>query len=222
MDETAMKQTGENDLLDVLQTAHALKKEFIKCHSYLDDHLPLLVKLLQDGESRGLLMEETLELLDIRFWLGLIDSQSRYLAILFNFVDNPNERSLRKLIDIHGLNRARARAEVKLLSDQLRRRLARHQQMTEQDVFNLIRDNRDRVLAGHLHLRSGYRGADISSMFGIPRSTAYGWIDWFKALPEKLREGALRFCDEQVAAFVAGQSPGTPHHVDDQSQEGEA
>lgn len=218
MDETATKQTGEKDLLDVLKTARALKQEFIKCHSYLEDHLPQLVKLLQDAESRGLLIEETLELLDIRFWLGMIDSQSRYLATLFNFVDNPNERSLRKLIDIHGPNRTRARVEVKLLSDQLRQRLARHQQMTEQDVFNLIRDNRDRVLAGHLHLRSGYGGADISSMFGIPRSTAYGWIDWFKALPEKLREGALRFCDEQVAAFVAGQSPGMPHRVDVQPQ----
>jgi hypothetical protein len=55
-------------------------------------------------------------------------------------------------------------------------------------------------------------------MFGIPRSTAYGWIDWFNALPEKLREGALRFCDEQVVAFVAGQPPGAPHHVHTQPQ----
>jgi len=140
---------------------------------------------------------------------GKADYQSRYLAILFNFVDTPSERSLRKLLELNGRNRDRVRAEVAVLSDQLKRRLARHRETTEGDVNRLIRDNRDRVLAGHLHLRSGYGGADIAKMFDIPRSTAYGWIDWFNRLPQGLRESALGFCDQQLVRLATGQPPVT-------------
>jgi hypothetical protein len=205
--EDAVSKEDQDDLLQVLQALYVLKREFLACHSYLDDYIPMFAELLQKAETRGLLVEEMLELLDVRFWLGLIATQNRYLETLLTFVDGPNPRSLRKVIEIHGPNRKRVKAEVALLGDELRKRLARYRDAGPEDVLRLIRDNRDRVLAGHLHVRSGYGGADIAKMFGVPRGTAYGWIDWFKALPDSLRDGALKFCDSQVASIAASQHP---------------
>jgi hypothetical protein len=31
--------------------------------------------------------------------------------------------------------------------------------------------------------------------FKVPRSTAYGWLEWFESLPEGLREGILAFME---------------------------
>jgi hypothetical protein len=37
----------------------------------------------------------------------------------------------------------------------------------------------------------------------VPKTTAYGWIDWFKSLPEGLRDGILAFMDTQVPIMAA-------------------
>ena len=50
-----------------------MKREFIACYSFLNEHIPKFLELLNEADSRGVLVEETLELLDVRFWSELID-----------------------------------------------------------------------------------------------------------------------------------------------------
>ena len=67
--------------------------------------------------------------------------------------------------------------------------------------------NEKRVLAIHLHVRSGYGGAALARFFKVPRTTAYGWLEWFKSLPEGLRDGILAFMDSQAHSMAACQMP---------------
>ena len=67
--------------------------------------------------------------------------------------------------------------------------------------------NQQRVLAVYLHLRSGYRGIDLARFFKVPKTTAYGWLDWFKTLPEGLQTGIVAFMDSQAHSMAACQMP---------------
>ena len=67
--------------------------------------------------------------------------------------------------------------------------------------------NEQRILAVYLHVRSGYRSIDLARFFKVPKTTAYGWIDWFKSLPEGLHEGILAFMDAQAPIMAACQVP---------------
>jgi hypothetical protein len=67
--------------------------------------------------------------------------------------------------------------------------------------------NEQRVLAVYLHVRSGYRGIDVARFFKVPKTTAYGWLDWFKMLPEGLQAGILAFMDTQAPIMAACQVP---------------
>ena len=58
-----------------------------------------------------------------------------------------------------------------------------------------------------MHVRSGYRGIDVARFFKVPKTTAYGWLDWFKMLPEGLQAGILAFMDTQVPIMAACQVP---------------
>jgi len=62
-------------------------------------------------------------------------------------------------------------------------------------------------LAIHLHIRSKYRGIDLARFFKVPRSTAYGWLEWFESLPEGVQAGILKFMDTQVPIMAACQVP---------------
>ena len=64
-----------------------------------------------------------------------------------------------------------------------------------------------RILAIHLHVRSGYGGAALARFFKVPRSTAYGWLWWFESLPEGVQRGILEFMDTQVPIMAACQVP---------------
>jgi len=41
----------------------------------------------------------------------------------------------------------------------------------------------------------------------VPKTTAYGWLDWFKMLPEGLQAGILAFMDTQAPIMAACQLP---------------
>ncbi len=41
----------------------------------------------------------------------------------------------------------------------------------------------------------------------MPRSTAYGWLEWFESLPEGVQAGILEFMDTQVPIMAACQVP---------------
>ena len=45
------------------------------------------------------------------------------------------------------------------------------------------------------------------AFFKVPRTTAYGWIDWFQSLPEGLQAGILAFMDTQAPIMAACQVP---------------
>ncbi len=61
------------------------------------------------------------------------------------------------------------------------------------------------MLAVYLHIRSGYRGIDVARFFKVPKTTAYGWLDCFKMLPEGLQAGILAFMDTQAPIMAACQ-----------------
>jgi len=69
------------------------------------------------------------------------------------------------------------------------------------------RRGKRRVLAAYLHARSGYGGAALARSFKVPRSTAYGWLEWFESLPDGLRDGILAFMDTQAPIMAACQVP---------------
>ena len=85
-----------------------------------------------------------------------------------------------------------------MLARQLDYRLANVGQPGDVMVGYAITKNDKRVLAGYLHMRSGYGGAALARLFKVPRSTAYGWLAWFECLPEGLRAGLLAFMDAQA------------------------
>jgi len=74
-------------------------------------------------------------------------------------------------------------------------------------VRKAVTKNQQRVLAVYLHLRSGFRGIDLARFFKVPKTTAYGWLDWFKTLPEGLQAGILAFMDSQAHSMAASQMP---------------
>jgi hypothetical protein len=184
-----------------------MKHEFFRCHDFLAKATHRLVELLRQAESRGLLLDEALTLADTSFWLEMIDWQSKFLALVLNFAREPSRKTLRPLIELYGRDRDRMRAEAEILERQLEHRLATFAKPDDALVRKAIMKNQQRVLAVYLHLRSGYRGIDLARFFKVPKTTAYGWLDWFKTLPEGLQTGILAFMDSQAHSMVAGQTP---------------
>ncbi len=126
---------------------------------------------------------------------------------MLNFAKEPGPKSLRPLIELYGRDRDRMRVEVEILAHQLELRLARFAEPADALVRKAILKNQKRALAVHLYARSGYGGADLAGFFKVPRTTAYGWLNWAKSLPEGLREGMLAFIDTQVPFMAASQVP---------------
>ena len=184
-----------------------MKQEFIRCHDFLAHRTARLVELLGQTESRGYLLEDSLTLVDTVYWLEMIDWQSKFLALVLNFAREPSRKTLRPLIELYGRDRDRMRAEAEILERQLAHRLATFAKPDDALVRKAVMKNQQRVLAVYLHLRSGYRGIDLARFFKVPKTTAYGWLDWFKALPEGLRAGILAFMDSQAHSMVASQMP---------------
>jgi len=189
-----------------------MKQEFIDYHSFISERTFKLAKLLLDYETRGYLIEGALEFAEVGFWIEQIEFQLKYLSIILNFGKRPCAKTLRPILEIYGADRKRVASEVQALDFQLKHRVERYAKPTNQLVYETIRTNHSRVLAAYLHVRSGYRGPDLSSFFNVARSTAYGWLGWFNMLPEELRENILAYMDSQVPSMAVCQVPGAGLH----------
>jgi len=190
-------------IAEVLQ----IKQEFIRCHDLLANKTHRLVELLCEAESRGYLLEDALTLVDTAFWLEMIDWQSKFVSVVLNFTKDPSRKTFRPLIELYGRDRERMRVEAEMLERQLQHRLANFAEPDDATVRKVVTKNEQRILAVYLHTRSGYRGIDLARFFKVPKTTAYGWLDWFKSLPEGLREGILAFMDTQAPIMAACQLP---------------
>ena len=184
-----------------------MKQEFIRCHDSLANRTYRLVELLGQAESRGYLLEDSLTLVDTVYWLQMIDWQTKFLSMVLNFTKDPNRKTLRPLIELYGRDRDRMKVEVEILERQLKHRLATFARPDDERVRKVVCKNERRVLAVYLHVRSGYRGIDVARFFKVPQTTAYGWLDWFKMLPEGLQAGILAFMDTQAPIMAACQVP---------------
>jgi hypothetical protein len=207
------QQPARNTEANIRKAAEAIaevlemKQEFIRCHDSLANRTYRLVELLGHAESRGYLLEDSLTLVDTTYWLQHIDWQTKFLSMVLNFNKDPSSKTLRPLIELYGRDRDRMRVEVEILERQLKHRLAHFAKPDDATVRKVIMKNEKRVLASHLHVRSGYGGAALARCFKVPRTTAYGWIDWFKSLPAGVQAGILEFMDTQVPIMAACQVP---------------
>ena len=184
-----------------------MKQEFIRCHEFLANNTHRLVELLGQAESRGYLLEDAMTLVDTTYWLQMIDWQSKFLTLILSFTKDPSSKTLRPLIELYGRDRERMRAEVEILERQLKHQLATFTQPDDATIRKVVMKNEQRILAVYLHVRSGYRGIDLARFFKVPKTTAYGWLGWFKSLPEGLRDGILAFMDTQAPIMAACQLP---------------
>ena len=192
---------------EILQTVDQMAREFMKCHDFLASSTHRLAQLLREAESRGVLLQEAFALADVSYWLQHIDWQTKFLGVVLAFAQDPSRATLRPLIELYGRDRDRMKVEVEILERQLQYRLAHFAKPDDATVRKVILKNERRVLAVYLHKRAGYGGAALARFFKVPRTTAYGWLDWFKSLPEGLREGILAFMDTQAPIMAACQLP---------------
>lgn len=192
---------------EILQTIRLMSQQFMQCHQFLAKHTHALSELLREAESRGILLHEAFALCDVGYWLQHVDWQTKFLEVVLAFVQDPSRKTLRPLIELYGRDRDRMRAEAEALERQMERRLAAFAKSDDALVRKAIAKNQQRVLAAYLHVRSGYRGVDLARFFKVPRTTAYGWLDWFKSLPEGLRAGIVAFMNAQVPIMAACQAP---------------
>jgi hypothetical protein len=207
----AADQANLEQAAEAISEVILMKQQFIGCHEFLAKNTFRLVELLRQAESRGVLLEDALTLADTTYWLEQIDWQSKFLSMVLNFTREPNRKSLRPLIELYGRDRDKMRTEAEILERQLAYRLQHFAKPDDAQVRKAIMKNEQRVLAVYLHVRSGYRGIELARFFKVPRSTAYGWLDWFKALPEGLQAGILAFMDSQVPRMAALQMPAFLH-----------
>ena len=192
---------------EILQTVDQMAREFMKCHYYVATNTQKLAELLREAESRGVLLQDAFALADVGYWLEHLDWQSKFLGVVLAFAQDPSQASLKPLIELYGRDRDRMKVEAEILERQLQYRLAHFAKPDDATVRKVVLKNERRILAVHLHIRSGYGGAALARFFKVPRSTAYGWLEWFESLPEGLRESILAFMDTQVPVMAACQLP---------------
>lgn len=188
-----------------LQAVHLMSRQFMQCHEFLANNTHRLVNLLREAESRGILLHEVFALSDVGYWLQHVDWQTKFLGIVLAFAQEPSRTTLRPLIELYGRDRDRMRVEAETLERQLEYRLEMFAKPDDAQVRKAIGKNPQRVLAAYVHVRSGYRGVDLARFFKVPRTTAYGWLDWFGSLPEGLRAGILAFMDSQIPYMAVSQ-----------------
>ncbi len=192
---------------EILQTIRLMSQQFMQCHQFLAKNTHALSELLREAESRGILLHEAFALCDVGYWLQHIDWQAKFLEVVLAFAQDPSRKTLRPLIELYGRDRDRMRAEAEALERQLEHRLAAFAKSDDALVQKVVEKNQKRVLAAYLHVRSGYRGVDLARFFKVPRTTAYGWLDWFRSLPDGLLAGIVEFMDSQIPIMAASQTP---------------
>lgn len=206
----------------ILREVRRFQEQFVECHYFLANNTHRLAELLCEAESRGVLLDEAFSLANVSYWLQHIDWQSRFLGVVLSFAQEPGPKTLRPLIELYGRDRDRMRVEVEMLAQQLEHRLETFAQPADAAVRKVVAKNERRVLAAFLHARSGYGGAALARFFKVPRSTAYGWLDWFKMLPEGVQQGVLAFMDTQVPMMAACQVPAVMAKPAESSEAGQS
>lgn len=191
----------------ILREVQRFQQQFVQCHYFLAENTYRLAELLREAEARGILLQDAFAMADVAYWLENIDWQTKFLSVVLAFAQDPSRKTLRPLIELYGRDRDRMRAEVEILERQLKHRLATFARPDDELVRKVVCKNERRVLAVYLHVRSGHRGVDLARFFKVPRTTAYGWIDWFQSLPEGLQAGILAFMDTQAPIMAACQVP---------------
>ena len=192
---------------EIQQTVERMSQEFMKCHDFLAKSTHRLAELLREAVSRGILLQDAFALADVGYWLEHLDWQSKFLGVVLAFAQDPSQASLKPLIELYGRDRDRMKVEVEILERQLHYRLAHFAKPDDATVRKVVLKNERRILAVYLHTRAGYGGAALARFFKVPRTTAYGWLDWFKMLPEGLQAGILAFMDAQAPIMAACQVP---------------
>jgi hypothetical protein len=163
-------------IAEVLQ----IKQEFIRCHEFIANKTARLVELLGQAESRGYLLEDALTLVDTTYWLQHIDWQTKFLGVVLAFAQEPSSKTLRPLIELYGRDRDRMKVEVEILERQLKHRLAHFAKPDDATVRKVIMKNEQRILAVHLHVRSGsgtvLQGGPLDCLWmaGVVREPARG------------------------------------------------
>jgi hypothetical protein len=150
----------------------------------------------------------------------LLYRQTKFLGVVLAFAQDPSQASLKPLIELYGRDRDRMKIEVEILERQLHYRLAHFAKPDDARVRKVILKNERRILAVYLHTRAGYGGAALARFFKVPRTTAYGWLEWFKMLPEGLQAGILAFMATQVPIMAACQVPAVVPKAEGGSQSG--
>ena len=157
----APQQPARNTEANIRKAAEAIaevlemKQEFIRCHDFLANKTYRLVELFGQAESRGYLLEDSLTLVDTVSWLEMIDWQTKFLSMVLKFTKDPSRKTLRPLIELYGRDRDRMRAEAEILERQLQYRLTHFAKPDDVTVRKVIMKNERRILAVHLHVRSG-------------------------------------------------------------------
>lgn len=180
----------------------ALKTRMLMGFRYISKWCEEMLQLLKDARSRGILLEEVFQLSDTVYVLENVTYQQRYIDTMLNFCKDPNPKTLRAIIEFYGRDRKRMKIETELLASQIQRRLATCKDPGGELMRTLIANGRERSFAAFLHVRADFGGAELSQMFGVPRSTAYSWLAWFDALPEQLQAGVLRFFETETRDLV--------------------
>ena len=191
----------------ILFEVQRFQQQFVQCHQFLADNTHRLAELLREAESRGILLQDAFTLADVGYWLQNIDWQTKFLGVVLAFIQDPSSKTLRPLIELYGRDQDRMKVEAEILARQLEHRLATFAKPDDALVRKVVMKSERRILAIHLHLRSGYGGAALARFFKVPRSTAYGWLGWFESLPEGVQRGILEFMDTQVPIMAACQVP---------------
>jgi len=191
----------------ILLEVERFQQQFVQCHQFLADNTYRLAEILREAESRGIILQDAFALADVAYWLQNIDWQTKFLGVVLGFAQDPSHKTLRPLIELYGRDRDRMKVEVGILERQLKHRLAHFAKPDGATVRKAIMKNERRILAVHLHVRSGYGGAALARFFKVPRTTAYGWLEWFESLPEGVQAGILAFMDTQVPVMAACQAP---------------
>jgi len=192
---------------EILHDVRGLQQQFVQCHQFLADNTRQMAELLCTAHSRGVLLHEAFELANVGYWLENIDWQTKFLSVVLAFAQEPSRKTLRPLIELYGRERERMAVEAEILERQLKCQLAHFAKPNDATIQKVVMKNQRRILAVYLHVRSDYGGVALARFFKVPRSTAYGWLEWFESLPEGVQTGILEFMDTQAPIMAACQVP---------------
>ncbi len=161
----------------------------MQCHQFMADNTYRLAELLREAESRGILLQDAFAQADVAYWLENIDWQTKFLGVVLAFTQDTSRKTLRPLIELYGRERERMKVEAEILERQLKCQLAHFAKPDDATIQKVVMKNQRRILAVYLHVRFDYSGVALVRFFKVPRSTAYGWLEWFESLPEGVQTG---------------------------------